>query len=73
MYIRNLVRFRRMRSILLGLIIINIITRFVIDINFNDNFSLISYLLVSIIWIDFVRVLSEEYVQFIDDEIRKES
>ncbi len=73
MYIRNLVRFRRMRSILLGLIIINIITRFVVDINFNDNFSLISYLLVSIIWIDFVRVLSEEYVQFIDDEIRKES
>jgi c-di-AMP phosphodiesterase-like protein len=73
MYIRNLVRFRRMRSILLGLIIINIITRFVIDINMNDNFSLISYLLVSIIWIDFVRVLSEEYVQFIDDEIRKES
>jgi hypothetical protein len=73
MYIRNLVRFRRMKSILLGLIIINIITRFVIDINFNDNFSLISYLLVSIIWIDFVRVLSEEYVQFIDDEIRKES
>jgi c-di-AMP phosphodiesterase-like protein len=72
MYIRNLVRFRRMRSILLGLIIINIITRFVVDINFNDNFSLISYLLVSIIWIDFVRVLSEEYVQFIDDEIRKE-
>jgi len=73
MYIRNLVRFRRMRSILLGLIIINIITRFVIDIKMNDNFSLISYLLVSIIWIDFVRVLSEEYVQFIDDEIRKES
>jgi hypothetical protein len=73
MYIRNLVRFRRMRSILLGLIIINIITRFVIDINMNDNFSLLSYLLVSIIWIDFVRVLSEEYVQFIDDEIRKES
>jgi hypothetical protein len=73
MYIRNLVRFRRMRSILLGLIIINIITRFIVDINFNDNFSLISYLLVSIIWIDFVRVLSEEYVQFIDDEIRKES
>ena len=72
MYIRNLVRFRRMRSILLGLIIINIITRFVIDININDNFSLISYLLVSIIWIDFVRVLSEEYVQFIDDKIRNE-
>jgi c-di-AMP phosphodiesterase-like protein len=72
MYIRNLVRFRRMRSILLGLIIINIITRFVVDINFNDNFSLISYLLVSIIWIDFVRVLSEEYVQFIDDKIRNE-
>jgi hypothetical protein len=73
MYIRNLVRYRRMKSILFGLIIINIITRFVIDINFHDNFSLISYLLVSIIWIDFVRVLSEEYVQFIDDEIRKES
>lgn len=73
MYIRNLFKYRRIRSIFLGLIIINIITRFVIDIQFNDNFSFISYLLVSIIWIDFVRVVSDEAVQFIDDEIRKES
>jgi hypothetical protein len=72
MYIRNLVRFRRMRSILLGLIIINIITRFVIDINMSDNFSLISYLLVSIIWIDFIRVITDELVQYVDDQIRNE-
>jgi hypothetical protein len=72
MYIRNLVKYRRIVTILLGLIVINIITRFVIDINFNDNFSLVSYLLVSIIWIDFIRVITDELVQYVDDQIRNE-
>ncbi len=72
MYIRNLVKYRRIVTILVGLIVINIITRFVIDINFNDNFSLISYLLVSIIWVDFVRVMTDEIVQYVDDQIRNE-
>lgn len=72
MYIRNLVKYRRIVIILVGLIIINIITRFVIDINMNDNFSLISYLLVSIIWIDFVRVITDELVQYVDEQIRNE-
>jgi hypothetical protein len=72
MYIRNLVKYRRIVTILVGLIVINIITRFVIDINFNDNFSLISYLLVSIIWVDFVRVITDEVVQYVDDQIRNE-
>jgi hypothetical protein len=72
MYIRNLVKYRRIVTILVGLILINIITRFVIDINFNDNFSLVSYLLVSIIWIDFIRVTTDELVQYVDDQIRNE-
>jgi hypothetical protein len=72
MYIRNLVKYRRIVTILVGLIVINIITRFVIDINFNDNFSLVSYLLVSIIWIDFIRVITDELVQYVDDQIRNE-
>ena len=72
MYIRNLIKYRRIVTILVGLIVINIITRFVIDINFNDNFSLISYLLVSIIWIDFIRVITDEFVQYVDDQIRNE-
>ena len=72
MYIRNLVKYRRIVTILVGLIVINIITRFVIDINFNDNFSLVSYLLVSIIWIDFIRVITDDVVQYVDDQIRNE-
>jgi len=72
MYIRNLVKYRRIVIILVGLIVINIISRFVIDINFNDNFSLVSYLLVSIIWIDFIRVITDELVQYVDDQIRNE-
>ena len=72
MYIRNLVKYRRIVIILVGLIVINIISRFVIDINFNDNFSLISYLLVSIIWIDFIRVITDKLVQYVDDQIRNE-
>lgn len=72
MYIRNLVKYRRIVTILVGLIVINIITRFVIDIQFNDNFSFISYLLVSIIWVDFVRVITDEVVQYVDDQIRNE-
>jgi len=72
MYIRNLVKYRRIVIILLGLIVINIITRFVIDINMNDNFSLISYLLVSIIWIDLIRVITDDVVQYVDDQIRNE-
>lgn len=73
MFIRNLIRYRRMMIILIGLIMINVITRFMIDINAHDNFSLISFLLVNIIWIDFVRVRSEDYVQMIDRWIREDS
>jgi hypothetical protein len=73
MFIRNLIRYRRMMIILIGLILINVITRFMIDINAHDNFSLISFLLVNIIWIDFVRVRSEDYIQMIDRWIREES
>lgn len=73
MFIRNLVRYRRMMVILIGLIIINIITRFMININSHDNFSMVAYLLVSIIWIDLVRVSSEGLVQMVDRWISEEN
>lgn len=73
MFIRNLIRYRRMMIILIGLILINVITRFMFDIKAHDNFSLFSFLLVNMIWIDFVRVRSEDYVQMIDRWIREDS
>ena len=73
MFIQNLVRYRRIKIILIGLMVINIITRFVIDITAHDNFSLIVYLLLSIIWIDLVRVYTESYVRMVDRWIKEES
>jgi hypothetical protein len=73
MFIQNLVRYRRINIILIGLMVINIITRFVMDITAHDNFSLIVYLLLSIIWIDLVRVYTEPYVRMVDRWIKEES
>ena len=73
MFIRNLVRYRRMMMILVGLIIINIITRFMIDSHSHDNFSLVAYLMVSIVWIDLIRVNTEGLVQMVDRWIRDEN
>lgn len=73
MFIRNLVRYRRMMMILVGLIIINIITRFMIDSHSHDNFPLVAYILVSIIWVDFIRVNTEFFVQMVDRWIREEN
>ena len=73
MFIRNLVRYRRMMMILVGLIIINIITQFMIDSHSHDNFPLVTYILVSIIWVDFIRVNTEFFVQMVDRWIREEN
>ena len=73
MFIQNLVRYRRINIILIGLMVINIITRFVMDITAHDKFSLIVYLLLSIVWIDLVRVYTEPYVRMVDRWIKEES
>ena len=73
MFIRNLVRYRRMMIILIGLIVINIITHFMIDKHSHDNFSMVAYLLVSIVWIDLIRVNTEGLVQMVDRWIRDEN
>jgi hypothetical protein len=73
MFIQNLIRYRRMVIILVGLIIINVITRFVIDNTAHDNFALIAYLLFSIIWIDLIRVLTEPNVKMVDQWIKEDN
>jgi hypothetical protein len=73
MFIQNLIRYRRMVIILVGLIIINIITRFVIDNTAHDNFALIAYLLFSIIWIDLIRVITEPNVKMVDQWIKEDN
>lgn len=73
MFIRNLVRYRRMMIILIGLIVINIMTHFMIDIHSHDNFSMVAYLLVSIVWIDLIRVNTEGLVKWVDRMIEEEN
>ncbi len=73
MFIQNLIRYRRMVIILVGLIVINVITRFVIDNTAHDNFALIAYLLFSIIWIDLIRVLTEPNVKMVDQWIKEDN
>jgi cell division protein FtsW (lipid II flippase) len=73
MFIQNLIRYRRMVIILIGLIIINIITRFIIDNFSHDNFALIVYLLMSIIWIDLIRVFTEPNVKMVDQWIKEDN
>jgi hypothetical protein len=62
-----------MMIILTGLICINIATQFMIDIKSNDHFAFISYLLVSSIWIDLIRVSTEGFVQMVDRWIKEEN
>ena len=62
-----------MMIILIGLIVINIMTHFMIDIHSHDNFSMVAYLLVSIVWIDLIRINTEGLVQMVDRWIRDEN
>ena len=73
MFIQNLIRYRRLVIILVGLIVINVITRFVIDNTAHDNFALIAYLLFSIIWIDLIRVITEPNVKMVDQWIKEDN